>query len=491
MAALGAAAGAFEGDNARAEQEARRSQLSLQGASLAQNDRQFADRQKLDREQLAAGQEENALRRQDNIDALGIQQGNIDKRLAMDEKQFQAGQEDKTYQRGRDERKDAWGEALSAQEMQDKQERIKLNRLQFDELDRASKTEREKLSNRQDLAKTGLGALALASLRNGGIASQAAIELFNKQQEQAGTGIKVSSGVWSKDGFAFKRRGPGQDQNGRPVEMDYDELMNPAIAHAIFKDSFGEDIAKEQSDTQRDNNRFAQQKSLAETRVLPEDRLVKLTNAAKAMVDAGLEVPESLNAQIQGLSGGGRTEPATSTAESPAIAYERERLTGIAKQTKKPAEQQAYVDAGIERFKKANPTKSDAASKEYGMRNDGVTKKGTGWLGELKLPDGGVATEYTIGVNLDGKETEIPTLVPTLSKQEVDLMVNDIIPNKKRIPEAIVRKAAEHAKKRLGEGKSVFVDAASGSGSTAFNDGDVKTINGVKYTRTNGKWISE
>lgn len=91
-----------------------------------------------------------------------------------------------------------------------------------------------------------------------------------------------------------------------------------------------------------------------------------------------------------------------------------------------------------------------------GKRNDGVTFKGSGYLGELKLPNGGTASEYTIGVNLDGVEMDIPTLVPTLTKAEVDLMVNDIIPNRKTPPRSIIQKAVAHAKARRAQGKSVY-----------------------------------
>lgn len=95
---------------------------------------------------------------------------------------------------------------------------------------------------------------------------------------------------------------------------------------------------------------------------------------------------------------------------------------------------------------------------DYGLRNDGKTYKGTGWLGELPLKGGGVATEYSIGVNIGGKEMDIPSLVPTLTKDEVSLMTQDLIPNGKPLPEAIVRKAAEHAKKMMAEGKSVWAN---------------------------------
>lgn len=91
----------------------------------------------------------------------------------------------------------------------------------------------------------------------------------------------------------------------------------------------------------------------------------------------------------------------------------------------------------------------------YGLRSDG-TKKGEGFFGELQLPGGGVATEYSIGVQFDGKETEIPSLVPTLTEEEKQLMINDIIPNNKKVPEPIVQKAVDHAKQRMKSGKSPF-----------------------------------
>lgn len=97
--------------------------------------------------------------------------------------------------------------------------------------------------------------------------------------------------------------------------------------------------------------------------------------------------------------------------------------------------------------------------KNYGFRPD-KTKKGKGWLGEIKIPNG-VATEYSTqsgAVQLNGKKIDFPTLVPTLSPEEVRLMAEDIIPNKKPIPEEIMQKAIKHANMRIKYGKSPFFD---------------------------------
>ena len=95
-------------------------------------------------------------------------------------------------------------------------------------------------------------------------------------------------------------------------------------------------------------------------------------------------------------------------------------------------------------------------------RKDG-TAKGNGYLGVLKASDGSDVTEFSMSsgdVKVKGKEIDFPTIVPTLTKEEVNLMLTDIIPNNKRIPDAIANKAIDHAKKRIKEGKSVFADTA-------------------------------
>ena len=92
----------------------------------------------------------------------------------------------------------------------------------------------------------------------------------------------------------------------------------------------------------------------------------------------------------------------------------------------------------------------------YGKRADG-TNKGVGYRGEQKVKGGGVATEYSIGV--DGRE--IPSLTPNLSRSQRSKMLNDIIPNKKRVPRDVVGKGAAHAVKREKQGLSPFA-ASSG-----------------------------
>lgn len=96
----------------------------------------------------------------------------------------------------------------------------------------------------------------------------------------------------------------------------------------------------------------------------------------------------------------------------------------------------------------------------YGLRPDG-TPKGKGFLGELKRPDGTVSTEISVGYEINGKQMDIPLIVPGLNKKELDYLLNTDIKSKdffKNMPDGLEEKAIAHAKKRLAEGKSVFSD---------------------------------
>jgi len=89
-------------------------------------------------------------------------------------------------------------------------------------------------------------------------------------------------------------------------------------------------------------------------------------------------------------------------------------------------------------------------------RAESKRKKGPGFLGTLERPDGDVSTELSIGVKIGGKETEIPSLVPTLTREEADTLLT--ITDPKDIPPGIVKKARSHAEQRIQMGLSPFYD---------------------------------
>ena len=92
------------------------------------------------------------------------------------------------------------------------------------------------------------------------------------------------------------------------------------------------------------------------------------------------------------------------------------------------------------------------APADYGNRPDG-SKKGRGYFGEIKRPDGAVSTELSVSVEFDGKEQEIPLLVPTLSRSEIDRLIGGERPD-----DGMVRKAVQHARGRIAAGKNPFAE---------------------------------
>lgn len=108
----------------------------------------------------------------------------------------------------------------------------------------------------------------------------------------------------------------------------------------------------------------------------------------------------------------------------------------------------------LELIHKETPTfKTTSEETPYGLRNDGTPKE-KGFLGPIKTKDGRIMTELSIGVNMGDGETEIPTLVPTLSPEQIKSLSEGKSPN-----DEIVKIAVEHAQKRIKEGKSPFWNA--------------------------------
>jgi hypothetical protein len=89
---------------------------------------------------------------------------------------------------------------------------------------------------------------------------------------------------------------------------------------------------------------------------------------------------------------------------------------------------------------------------DYGMRhNPADGKKYTGWQGIHINKEGKKVTEHSMGFGMNGKEVEIPMIVPSTTKEEIDIIL------KKGQPTSImIKKAIAHAEKRIAEGKSPF-----------------------------------
>ena len=101
---------------------------------------------------------------------------------------------------------------------------------------------------------------------------------------------------------------------------------------------------------------------------------------------------------------------------------------------------------------------AEASPYEMDSRPDGKPK-GEGWLGPIKHANGKIATEITAGVNIHGKETGIPLMVPTLDANEVRHLMSVDPRNPdffKTLPPTIMQKAVDHAMQRIAEGKSPY-----------------------------------
>ncbi|TNE58600.1 MAG: hypothetical protein EP341_03015 [Sphingomonadales bacterium] len=89
-------------------------------------------------------------------------------------------------------------------------------------------------------------------------------------------------------------------------------------------------------------------------------------------------------------------------------------------------------------------------------RQDG-SQKGRGYLGPVQNAFGQTMTEYSIGVNMDGQEVEIPTFVPGLSPEEMQFLTTT--DGSQPIPQSIVNKAVDHARMRMQRGLSPWHDS--------------------------------
>jgi LAS superfamily LD-carboxypeptidase LdcB len=125
------------------------------------------------------------------------------------------------------------------------------------------------------------------------------------------------------------------------------------------------------------------------------------------------------------------------------------------------------------------------------LRADG-TQKGTGYLGVLNRPDGGVSSELSMGVEIDGKEVQIPTMVPTLNPEEINYLLN--IPTdedlmRTEIGKRIMDKAYNHAMMRMDQGLSPFYQEGEERQDTGVPR--KQNIFNTKYKRGGTTWLNE
>lgn len=127
-----------------------------------------------------------------------------------------------------------------------------------------------------------------------------------------------------------------------------------------------------------------------------------------------------------------------------------------------PPMQQVDPDTGqpLDQYS-AYPQVVNPDTSQWDKRADG-SNKGMGWLGLRQRPDGKVSSEISVGVEINGKEQEIPLMVPGLTKPEMDYLMThnpdqEVNPSFiKDMPKTILTKAEAFAKSRIDQGQSPF-----------------------------------
>jgi hypothetical protein len=89
----------------------------------------------------------------------------------------------------------------------------------------------------------------------------------------------------------------------------------------------------------------------------------------------------------------------------------------------------------------------------YGKRYKSNDYKGLGYFGPLQTPSGDTLSELSLDSVINGKQVQYPSVVPTLSADELKSILN-----KQRITDSIAAKALAHAKQRIAQGKSPFAN---------------------------------
>lgn len=94
---------------------------------------------------------------------------------------------------------------------------------------------------------------------------------------------------------------------------------------------------------------------------------------------------------------------------------------------------------------------------DYGTRPDG-SRKNTGWLGELKAGDS-IVTEYSVGLNVDGEEVEMPSVTPYSTDEDVQAILDSAAKNQPP-PASALRNAVRWYRDRRKQGRSPFFNGS-------------------------------
>ena len=117
-----------------------------------------------------------------------------------------------------------------------------------------------------------------------------------------------------------------------------------------------------------------------------------------------------------------------------------------------------YQDAGeyMAAYREANKEAIDAIPKKDMLRADGSTKSSQGYLGAFPDKYGKMMTEQTIGVEIDGKEVQMPAIVPTTTPDEIELLGSGNVNWKSPRGQLIQDKAVANYRDRMSKGLNPY-----------------------------------
>ena len=87
------------------------------------------------------------------------------------------------------------------------------------------------------------------------------------------------------------------------------------------------------------------------------------------------------------------------------------------------------------------------------FRHDTGIIKGPGFQGSFTNPEGQDVSEFSVGIPINGQETNIPSIVEDTTPEEINSIVNSAT-----VPESAMRKAQLSAENRIGQGQSPFLE---------------------------------
>ncbi len=127
-------------------------------------------------------------------------------------------------------------------------------------------------------------------------------------------------------------------------------------------------------------------------------------------------------------------------------------------QSQTPPPKAPYQDAGdyMSAYREANKEAIDAIPKQVMLRADGSTKSAQGYLGAFPDKYGKMMTEQTIGVEIDGKEVQMPAIVPTTTPDEIELLGSGNVNWKSPRGQLIQDKAVANYRDRISKGLNPY-----------------------------------